>query len=185
VDELHALGQGFVVVDDRGLGDALGGVLGQGLDDQRELQLGRPPHALALLEDREAWAADAVEAQDLLGERLVVGQQQAARVDAGVGHVAQLQEAHHMGVVEADALEVQQQVEGDVGFELLDRLAHAGQGVRHAQDVHLVTHGLQGASHVVLGLEGLDLLLGEALDGLRRDGVLVHQEQDAQLPHRR
>ena len=83
---------------------------------------------------------NAVVGQDLLAQRLVVRQHQAARIAAGVRLPQQLQVADDVLVVEGDAVELFEQVEGDVRLPLFDFLADLAQVVRDAQRPHVVAH---------------------------------------------
>src|SRR6185369_9390980 len=100
-----------------------GGVEVQRLHEERELEAGRTADAAAAGEDGEPRHGDAVVGEELLGDGLVPGQQQAAGVAAGVGQLQQLQVGHHVLVEGGDVREALHQVEGDVGLELVDRRA--------------------------------------------------------------
>ncbi len=123
--------------------------------------------------------------QDLLGERLVAGQEQAWRAAAGVGDVVQLQVVDDEQLVAPLAAELLEQVEHDVRLELLDPLPQRPQLVVEPQDVHVVPRLPQLTLDVVLRLERLDLGVGELLDLLSRwrDQALVDEEHHAALLH--
>ena len=116
---------------------------------------------------------------DLLGQGLVVGQHQAARVATGVTPFHQLQIADHVLIVDGDAVELLQQIEGDPGFERIERVAQDAEIGGHAKRLHVMTHLGQRGGHIVLVLERDDLLLGETLDRLGRNQILVHQYENA------
>ena len=126
------------VLDHRGLRDAERGILDGRLHEQREAQLARHVEARAAAEHGELRRRDAVEGQQLLAQRLVARQQQAARVAAGVGLAHELEERHHVLVVGDDAVEFLQQVEDDVRLPVGDGAAQLGEAVEHAEAAHLV-----------------------------------------------
>ena len=106
-----------------------------------------------------------MERQQLLAQRLVARQQQAARIAAGVGLAQQLEERHHVLIVGDDAVELLEQIEDDVGLPVGDRAAQLGQAVEHADAAHLVAGLAQRRDHVVLGAPLLDFLVAVALRG--------------------
>ena len=93
VDERDALLQLLVAVDDRRLRDADRGFLRQRLHDQRERQPLGPADRPADAEHLELGHRDAVIGEQLLRQRLVAREQQAARVAAGVRQLQQLEMA--------------------------------------------------------------------------------------------
>src|SRR6185312_7248981 len=90
VDELDTLFEPRGVLHHGGLGDAERCVLDRRFHEEREAELARDTDARAALEDRELRCWNAVEGEELLAERLVARQQQAARVAAGIGLTQQL-----------------------------------------------------------------------------------------------
>src|SRR4029453_2943460 len=79
------------------------------------------------------------------------------------------------------AMELLQQIEGDVGLEFLDRVADRLQLVLHAERHDLVPRGAQRAHHVVFGLPDVDVLVALALQGIGRHQVGMQEDQDTQL----
>src|SRR5713226_580214 len=76
VNELDSLLQARVILYDRGLGDADQRVLEQWLDDEWKAQLGRAHQLVAIVKLGERRHADAVIGVNLLGQRLVVRDEQ-------------------------------------------------------------------------------------------------------------
>ena len=72
-------------------------------------------------QEHEARGRDAVIGEYLLRERLVARDHHPARVAARVGQTHQLEERDHVLVVGNDALELLEQVEGDVWLPVGDR----------------------------------------------------------------
>ncbi len=126
VDEGDALGQLLVVLDHRRLRDAGGRLEEQRLHDQRKPELARQHGLAAGPHDREVRHRHAVVGEQLLRQRLVARQDQAARVAAGVGQAQQLQVADDVLIEGGDAGERLQQVEDDVRLERRD----GGRGCR-------------------------------------------------------
>ena len=127
---------------------------------------------------------DAVEGEQLLAERLVARQQQAARVAAGVGLAHELEERHHVLVVGDDAVELLEQVEDDVGLPVGDRAAQLGEAVEHADAAHVVAEPAQRRGDVVLGAPLFDFLLAVSFQALRRHQARVHHDERAQSFHK-
>ena len=72
VDELDAVPELVVGLDEGGLADAVGGLLLEGLDQDGEAQPGRPGDALAARQHGELRHMDAVIPEDLLRDALVL-----------------------------------------------------------------------------------------------------------------
>ena len=105
VHERDPLLQLLVGVDDRGLRDADRRLLRQRLDDQREGQALGPANRPADAEDLELRHLDAVIREQLLRERLVAREQQAARIAARVRQLQQLEMADDVLVEDRDVVE--------------------------------------------------------------------------------
>ena len=109
------------------------------LDDERVLQPGGLAPELATGRDHgEARNADAVVVQDHLRERLVAGDHQAAGIAAGVGQLDELEIAHDILVEHRLPTKILQQIEGDVGLEVVDGPAERRQVVVEPERLHLV-----------------------------------------------
>ena len=142
------------------------------------------PHLAPAREDREVGAGHAVVAEELLGQRLVTREEQAARVASRVGHLQQLEVGHDVVVEGDDVVETLEQVEGDVGLEVEEGVADPAQLVSHPQDLHLVAQRFQGAHDVVFGLPGLARQLF-GIGGGGRHEVGMDKGEDAELLGRR
>jgi hypothetical protein len=103
-------------------------------------------------EDCEVRARNPVVGEDLLGERLVAAQHEAARVAARVGDAQELEIRHHVLIVRRQAVELLEEIEGDVRLPLLDRLADDPQVAPDPERAHLVAELAQRAHDVVLRL---------------------------------
>jgi hypothetical protein len=125
-----------------------------------------------------------MEGQQLLAQDLVPRQQQAARIAARIGSAHQLEEGDHVLIVGHDAIEFLEQIEDHLRLPLEQRAAQLGEGVEHAEDLHLVAGGAQRRDHVVLGAPLVDLLLGVAIERLGRHQARVHHDQGAKLASR-
>src|SRR5690606_39723834 len=86
--------------------------------------------------------------------------------------------ADHVVVVDRLAVELLEQVEHHVRPHLLQRHAQGLELVVQADLVDLVAEVIERHHHVVLGLERIDLLVGEALEARGRHEVAVHHHQD-------
>src|SRR5262249_44631814 len=84
VDEGHALGELFVAVHHRRLRNAVGGVLVQALDDEREAQTRRTADLAPQRKHGEGRQWDAVIDQELLRQILAARQHEPARIAAGI-----------------------------------------------------------------------------------------------------
>src|SRR6185436_12340641 len=88
--------------------DAYRGVGGQRLDEQRHPQLSGGLEVRVLAENGEVGVEDVLESEDLLGEALVLAQEELSRAAAGVVEPEELEQAGHGDVgarVLAEALE--------------------------------------------------------------------------------
>jgi hypothetical protein len=106
----------------------------------------------AARDDDEVGHRDPVVREELLGDRLVAGQQQPPRVTAAIGGLEQLEVGHDVLVPDRHVVEALEQVEGDVGLELGDGVADHSQVAADAQGPHLVPEAAQRRDHVVLHL---------------------------------
>ena len=100
--------------------------------------------------DQEIRHRDAVIRHQLLGQRLVARQRQAARIASRVRHLQQLEIADDVLIEHDDVVERLHQVEGDGRLELVHRLLDGRQIVVHADHADLVAEHLQRADDVVL-----------------------------------
>ena len=92
-----------------------------------------------------------------LRERLVAREREAARAAAGVRHAHQLEEGDHVLVEHDLVLELLEQVEDQLGLELLERGAQRAQLIVHAELAHLVAEQAQRLGDVDLALDAVDL----------------------------
>ncbi len=183
MDELHAPRELLFVLDDGGLRDAGGRLEEERLDDEREAQPAAEPRAGAAADDQEVGHGDPVVREELLGERLVAREDEAARVAAGVGQAQQLEVANDVLVEGRHAGERLHQVEDDVRLEGADNRPDGAQPVMEAEHAHVVPHLLQRFRDVVLHLP-LGLAHVDAGGVRGRDQVIVHERQKAELLHR-
>ncbi len=126
--------------------------------------------------------ANPVIREQLLRERLVAREDQAARIATRVGQPQQLEIADDVLIEGRDAGERLHQVEDDVRLEETDRRPDAAEVVVDAEHAHLVADLAQRLDDVVLhlplGLEDVDA--GRVLGW---DEVVVHEREDAELLH--
>src|SRR5262249_24150416 len=104
-----------------------------------------------------------------------------ARVAARVLLPAELQIADDMLIEQRIAVKFLQQVESYVRLVFFERFSDWCQVARQADRLSFVTHALECGVDVKLGLPELDLLLGVTLEGIRRNQVLLHQNDDPYL----
>jgi len=88
----------LLAMDDGARVDAYRSAARAGLDDHRERKL-LTQLEFATLRDHERGRADAVVADDLLGQRLVLPQVQSVRTGAGVAHLEQIEEGSDVDVL--------------------------------------------------------------------------------------
>ena len=182
MDEIDPFLEALVTVDHGRLGDAQGGLFHQGFDDEGEGQSLGTPGPAAHGELRKIRHRNAVIHEDLLGEPLVPRQHDAAGITACIGHPQELQVADHVLVVGGLSVELLQEVEGDVGFPLLDGLADDGEVAPDAEGLHLVAHFLERPDDIELHAPGRGGGI-DALGDLRWNQVFVDEGQDSHSFH--
>jgi hypothetical protein len=121
--------------------------------------------------------------EQLLRQRLVASEDQAARIAACVGQVQQLQITDDVLIEGRNTREGLHQVENDVGLEESGDRSNAPRVVTDPQHPHFMTHLAQRLDDVVLhlplGLENVD-----AGGVLGWHEVVVNEGEHAQLLHR-
>ena len=88
-----------------------------------------------------------------------------------------------MLVVGADAVELLEQIEDDIGLPVDDGAAQLREAVRHSQRHDFVARRFQMGDHVVFGAPFVDLLLGGPDQRVGRHEGGVHQHQRALFLH--
>ena len=123
---------------------------------------------------------DAVVGEQLLGERLVAAEQEAARVAARVRHLQQLEVGHDVVVEGGDVVEALEQVEGDVGLEVEDGVADRPRSSPTPSGLHLVA---ERPSVCTTSYSVFQRRRGSSPPRRRRRAARgrVHEGQDAQL----
>ncbi len=121
--------------------------------------------------------------QDLLRQRLIAGEHQAAGIAAGVGHSHELEKAHDVLVEHRLAVKLLEQVKDDMRLEVLDGAAERRQVVIEPERLDLVALLTQAGDHVIFGLVFDDLLLWLAGDVVGGHQVSVHQHEHPLLEH--
>src|SRR5690606_39187990 len=111
------------VFDERGLRDAERGVLGRGFYEQRKSQAARLAKALSERKQPERGCRDAMRGEHAFRQYLIARQHHAARVATRVTLADELEISDDVMVVRDDAREFVEQIEHDVRFPLVDRLA--------------------------------------------------------------
>ena len=152
-----------------------------GFDDQRKRKVTRPPHYPAAEEDGEVRNGDAMIAQDLLGEDLVVGHHKAGRIASGERPAHEPQIPQDVRDVQSFTAELLEEVEDDVGVPVEQRPAEGGELVDPSHVLDLVPQIAQRRDDVVLGLPGRNLLVAQLVDTGRKLHRLVAKHQHAQL----
>ena len=172
----------IVILDDRGLRDPGRGLEEEGLDDERERQALGERHFAAWTNDRELRNANPVIREQLFRERLVPGEDQAARITPSIRQPQKLEIADDVLIEGRDAGKCLHEVEDDVRLEEPDRRADAAEVVVDAEHAHLVTDLAKRLDDVVLhlplGLEDVDA--GRVLGW---DEMVVDEREDAELLH--
>src|SRR5439155_10409021 len=121
--ELAAFPELLVVLDKRGLRDAIGGLLLQRLYQDGKAESLRARNAFAARDGDELRHADAMVAQDFFGDSLVLAERQPGRTAPGEGHPVHFEERNDVLVEGAVVLELVGQVENDVRPEALELLS--------------------------------------------------------------
>jgi hypothetical protein len=122
--------------------------------------------------------------QELFRERLVARQHQAAWATAGIALAQKLQITDDMLVVHRNTVEMDQQIEGDIGLELGEGAPHRPKVAADAEPMHFVTQLLERLDHVPLGAKVRQLLVRQTADVRGGHQVFVHQDDDFELlPH--
>src|SRR5436189_886447 len=132
VQIVEAAEQLLEVVHDRLARDADRRVFLRGFHDHRELHLARPLHG-ATVHGRKLRRRDAVEAEHLLRQALVSGQEQSRRAGTGVTQPQEIQQRRDARVQRADSGERLDEVENEVRLRRAER-------VRDRDDVLVSTH---------------------------------------------
>ena len=122
--------------------------------------------------------------KQLLAQRLVARQQQAARIAAGVRLAQQLEERDHVLVVGDDAVEFLEQVEDDLRLPLGDDAAQLLETVGDAEAAHFVAGFLERRDDVVLGTPFLDFFFAVPVEAVGWNQRRMHDDQRAQSLHK-
>src|SRR6266487_3682649 len=139
VDELHPHLELFIVLHHRGLGDAHRRVLQQRLHDEREPQLRRPYRLLSRAKLGERGHPDLVVRENLLGERLITGDEQARRRRSGVPIAVHLQHGGERVLVPGVPAERLTPVEHELRLEGGQPVEHRRQLVGDPDHQHVVS----------------------------------------------
>ena len=183
VDEGDTVAQLLRILDDGGLRDAERRVLSGRLHEQGITQPGRHSELDTTAQHRELRRRDAMVSEQLLAQRLIARQQQAARIATGIGLLHEFEEGHDMLVVGDDPIEFLEQVEDDIGSPFSDGGAQLREAVEHAEAAHLMTHRTQGRDDIELGAPVVDLLVGEARRALGGYQRRMDEDQDPERLH--
>ena len=181
VDELHAFRELLVVLHERGLRDAVGGLLLQRLDEDGELQVFRPHAALAAGNDHEIRRVDAVVAEDFLGDALVLAERQARGAAAGERDAVHREKRHDVLVEGPVVPELVGQVEDHVRAEGLQLLPQEIEVVEDGQMLVGIAELAQGGEHAGLGLPVGGLQLGTQILVERRGSDGIKQGENFQF----
>ena len=117
-------------------------------------------HAFAARDDRELRHADAVVAENLLGDGLVLAERQAGRAAAGERHAVHFEERDDVLVEGAVVLELVGEVEDDVRLEALELLPQQVEVVEDGEVFDRVAEFGERGEDVGLGLPIVGLQLG-------------------------
>ena len=126
-----------------------------------------------------------MESQQLLAERLVTRQQQAARVATRIGLAHQLEERDDVLIVGDDAVEFLQEIENDIRLPVGDCAAQLREAVQHSHATDVVPRFAQGRGDVVLSPPLFDFLFCMTFEIFRRHQTLVHDHERAHFFHKR
>ncbi len=148
VDECHPLAKLLVVLDKRRLGNSVGPFLFQRLHKRRQGQAFRPAHLLPDVKDGKLRHADAVMAQDDLGNALVLAERQPDRTTPGKRQVEQFKKRRNVLVVLGVVLEAFDQVEHQVRPAEINLLLDQRGVVVHAEHLERVSQFADCFNHV-------------------------------------
>ena len=109
VDEIHPFGELFVGVDDGGLRNAIGGILVDAFDDERQSKPRRAFDLAALWKHGKGRHRDAMIMHQRLGQILAARQHQAARIAPGIGDPHELEIAGDVLVIDRLAVKLLEQ----------------------------------------------------------------------------
>ena len=118
MNELGATRELLLVLDDRRLRDAGRCLEEQRLDDQREAETLRQRQTVTWTDHHELGNRDAMVGEQLLRQRLVAREDQAARIASRVGEVKQLEIADDVLIEGGDAGKRLHEIEDDVRLEV-------------------------------------------------------------------
>jgi hypothetical protein len=179
VDEPRALDRLLLVFGERRPADAVGSVLAHRLDERGIREASEPAQRVGAMRDYEMRQADVVVGQHLLGERLILAQQQSVGTRSGVPHLHQIQERGDVGLVGPIVIEGFGKVEDHVRAKRRELVHDPRHVVEHRQGFHFVAETPQGFEHI--GFRRFVLLL----ERLRRKGFVrvcrtryIEQHQD-------
>src|SRR5262245_15021356 len=120
-------------------------------------------------------------AEDLLCQGLVMSEGQTSRVATGVWLLHELQETDDVLVIKSIAMELFQQVEGDLRLMLFNGFADCAQIASQTDGVDFVTEPLERSDHVPLCLPGKYLRWRKPVDACRWHQIFVDQHDNPQL----
>ncbi len=173
MDEGDPVAELLVVLHERGLRDAERRLFLHRLDEERELEPARPRDALAARDDDEVRGVNAVIAEDLFRDALVLAKDQPGRAATGKGDALHLEQGHDVLVEAAVVFKLIGKVKKDVGGEALQFLAEKVQVIEDGEMLRRVTEHPERLEHVRLGFPiGRRQLRRQILvDRGRSDGV--------------
>jgi hypothetical protein len=164
VDELDALVELVVVLDEGGLGDAEGGFFFEGFDDDGEFEAFGAGDVFAAVDGDEFGGVDAVVAEDFFGDGFVFAEGESAGAAAGEGDAVHGEVGDDVLVEGAVVFELVGEVEDEVGLEFLEFLL---------DEVEVVEDGEVFGGVAELGEGGEDVAFGFAVVGLEVFGEVL------------
>ena len=183
MDEGHALGELFVAVHHGRLRDAVGGILVQALDDEREAETRRAADLAPGRKHGKGRQWDAVIDQQLLRQILAARQHEPARIAPCIRDPQQLEIARDVLIVDRFAVKLLEQIENHIGFPAFDLVADRLELVLHAERPDLVAGRRATCSRHRTRSSNRLFPARCALRAIRRYQVRVHEHQHAKALH--
>ena len=177
VNELNALLESFIGLDERALGNADRTFFPERFDEQREFQSLRSFNGRSRRQNSKVRHANLVIGQQLLRHAFVFAQRQPRGTRSRVGHIHHFEQACDVAVVSRHFVKMLSEIEDDIGRVVLDLVDDHARFVPNADRSHLVPELPERPDDVGFGCPVVGFQFGaEVLIRRRRPGrVEEHQ----------
>src|SRR5437867_11851918 len=116
MNELDALGEFFIIVHNRSLGNSDRAFFDNRFHQEWEFQASRPRHFLSYGKDGESGHGNSMVRENLFRERFVMRKREAAGIATRIGLLEQFEITDHMLVEERMTVEIFEKIERDMRF---------------------------------------------------------------------